>query len=142
MKSFKNPYNENEELYRARVLGLGNVEFTTADDLPLHEAKKFVFVNPWIYHIRGPISGVTWGDDSESDTNYDSDEVASLPTVPVALLDNYTRALEMIVRLGQPFNALLLVQQSNGMYKRVAAGNEIVTLGLRTSPPRTFRRRS
>lgn len=41
----------------------------------------------------------------------------------------------MITRIGQPFNALLLVQQSNGTYKRVAAENEIVVPGLGTNIP-------
>lgn len=47
-------------------------------------------------------------------------------------LDEYTRALQMIARLGQPFSALLLVQQPNGEYKRVATENEIVVSGLGT----------
>lgn len=47
-------------------------------------------------------------------------------------VDDYTRALQMLARLGQPFNTLLLVQQPNGEYKRVAAENEIVVSGLGT----------
>ncbi|KAI6006360.1 hypothetical protein EDC04DRAFT_2907919 [Pisolithus marmoratus] len=65
---------ENEKLYRTRVSGLGKVEFTTMDDLPLHEPQKLVFAHPWIRHIRGPSSGVTSrGGDSEPDTDSDSD---------------------------------------------------------------------
>ncbi|KAI5986042.1 hypothetical protein F5J12DRAFT_898845 [Pisolithus orientalis] len=122
-----------EKLYRARVSGLGQVEFTTADQLSLNGTQKFVFAHPWIDDIRGPNGGVTWGDDSESDTDSDPHEVAPLPTVPATQIDNHTRALEMIARLGQPFNALLLVQQSNGTYKRVAAEREIVVSGLGTN---------
>ncbi|KAI6041676.1 hypothetical protein EDC04DRAFT_3139608 [Pisolithus marmoratus] len=126
----------NEKLYRAEVLGLGNVEFTTADDLPQHEPQKFVFAHPWISYIRGPSRGIDWEDDSEPDTDSDSgldcdagtDGVAPLPQV-----DRYARALQMIARLGQPFNALLFVQQPNGEYKRVAAENEIVASGLGTN---------
>ncbi|KAI5989190.1 hypothetical protein F5J12DRAFT_915856 [Pisolithus orientalis] len=125
---------------------LGNVEFTTADDLPLHEPQKLVFVHPWIDHIRGPSSGVTWEDDPESDINSDpgSDRGAGLDgvappsplhAVPMPQVDDYTRALQMITRIGQPFNALLPVQQSNGTYKRVAAENEIVVPGLGTNIP-------
>ncbi|KAI6156824.1 hypothetical protein BKA82DRAFT_4335576 [Pisolithus tinctorius] len=68
----------SEKLYRARVSGLGKVEFSTAHDLPLHEAQKFVFVHPWIDHIRGPDRVVAWGDDPESDadSNCDSDHDA------------------------------------------------------------------
>ncbi|KAI5987401.1 hypothetical protein F5J12DRAFT_866902 [Pisolithus orientalis] len=53
--------------------------------------------------------------------------------VPVPQVDSYTRALEMIARLGQSFNAFLLVQQWNGTYKRVAAEREIVVSGLGTN---------
>ncbi|KAI6094201.1 hypothetical protein F5141DRAFT_1070226 [Pisolithus sp. B1] len=130
----------NGKLYRARVSGLGNVEFTTADDLPLQEPQKFVFVHPWIRHIRGPSSGIAWGDGSDSDTDSDSGSshnaglgaVAPLHVAPMPKVGSYARALQMIARLGQPFNALLLVQQPNGEYKRVAAENEIIVSGLGT----------
>ncbi|KAI6018342.1 hypothetical protein EDC04DRAFT_2941978 [Pisolithus marmoratus] len=129
----------NEKLYRAKVSGLGKVEFTSTDDLPLQEPQKFVFAHPWIRHIRGPRNGVTWGDDlvsdtasnSGSDSDAGSDHVRSpLHAVPAPQIDGYTRALQMIARLGQPFNALLLLQQPNGEYKRVAAENEIIVSGL------------
>jgi len=45
-------------------------------------------------------------------------------------MDDYTRALQLIVRLQQPFHALFLQQQSQGEYKRVAAEHEIVLPGL------------
>ncbi|KAI6144211.1 hypothetical protein BKA82DRAFT_2383267 [Pisolithus tinctorius] len=130
----------NEKLYRARVSGLGRVEFRTADDLPLHEPKKFVFAHPWIHQIRGPSGGVVGGGDLRSDTDSDSDwdgdarsdEVVALHTVSMPQVDDYTRALQMIARLGQPFNVLLLVQQMHGEHKRVAAENEIVISGLGT----------
>ncbi|KAI6144919.1 hypothetical protein BKA82DRAFT_4168114 [Pisolithus tinctorius] len=133
----------DEKLYHARVSSLGRVEFTTADDLPVNEPHKFVFVHPWIRHIRGPSNGITitWGGGSESDTDLESDldddaewdEVLPLHAVPVPQVDDYTRALQMVARLGQPFNALLLMQQPNGEYKRVAAENEIVVSGLGTN---------
>ncbi|KAI6144914.1 hypothetical protein BKA82DRAFT_4168036 [Pisolithus tinctorius] len=133
----------DEKLYHARVSALGRVEFTTADDLPVNEPHKFVFVHPWIRHIRGPSSGITitWGGGSESDTDLEADldddaewdEVLPLHAVPVPQVDDYTRALQMVARLGQPFNALLLVQQVNGEYKRVAAEHEIVVSGLGTN---------
>ncbi|KAI6041619.1 hypothetical protein EDC04DRAFT_1223886 [Pisolithus marmoratus] len=135
----------NEKLYRARVSGLGRVEFTTADDLPLHTLQKLVFVHPWIRHIRGPSDEITWGGNLDSDTDSDSDsdsggdagwdEVAPpspLCADPASLVDDYTRALQMIARLRQPFNALLLMQQPNGEYKRIAAEHEIVVSGLGT----------
>ncbi|KAI6033372.1 hypothetical protein EDC04DRAFT_3064889 [Pisolithus marmoratus] len=131
----------NEKLYHAKVLGLGNVEFMTTDDLlpPLpHMRQQIVFAYPWIRHNLGPGSGITWEDDSESDTNSDSnldydtgsDEVATLHAVPTLKIDRYSRAIQMVARLGQPFSVLLLVRQPNGGYKRVAAESEIVVSGL------------
>ncbi|KIK21200.1 hypothetical protein PISMIDRAFT_562739 [Pisolithus microcarpus 441] len=133
----------NEKLYRARVSGLGRVEFTTADDLSLHRPQKFVFAHPWIRHIRGPSDEVVLGGDPgvdidlDSDSGFDagSDDVvihSPLHDVSAPRVDEYTRALQMIARLGQPFSALLLVQQPNGEYKRVATENEIVVSGLGT----------
>ncbi|KIO04803.1 hypothetical protein M404DRAFT_540725 [Pisolithus tinctorius Marx 270] len=133
VRSLEKPCGGDEKSYRARVSGLGQVEFTTADQLSLNGIQNFVFAHPWIDYIRGPNGGVTWGGDSESDTDSDPDEVASSPAAATTQVDNYTRALEMIARLGQPFNALLLVQQSNGTYKRVAAEREIVVSGLGTN---------
>ncbi|KIO00319.1 hypothetical protein M404DRAFT_153134 [Pisolithus tinctorius Marx 270] len=111
VRSLEKPCEGNGKLYRAQVSGLGQVEFTTADDLSLNEPRKFVFAHPWIRHIRGP---------------------SITPMHPAPQVGNYTRALEMVARLGQPFSALLLVQEPNGEYKRVAAENEIVVPGLGT----------
>ncbi|KAI6004545.1 hypothetical protein F5J12DRAFT_913670 [Pisolithus orientalis] len=133
VRSLDKPCGSNDKLYRAQVSGLGEVEFTTADQLSLNGTQKFVFAHPWIDYIRGLNSGITWGDDSESDPDSDSDEVAPSPTVPARQVDNYTRALEMVARLGQPFNAFLFVQQLNGTYKRVAAEREIVVSGPGTN---------
>lgn len=41
-------------------------------------------------------------------------------------LDDYTRALRLVVRLEQPFSALLLEQTSDGRFRRVAAEHEII----------------
>ncbi|KAG1882424.1 hypothetical protein F4604DRAFT_1990708 [Suillus subluteus] len=38
----------------------------------------------------------------------------------------YSRALRLIVRLGQPFGAFLLVQQRGGEYKRIASDHDII----------------
>lgn len=133
----------DEKLYHSEVSGLGNVKFTTTDDLTVDERRKFIFAHPWIRHIRGPNSEVTGENDSESDMDADSDEDMPSEGVVVPQVDGYTRALQMIARLGQPFNALLLVQQPNGEYKRVAAENEIVVPGLGTDiTPKNIRTRT
>ncbi|KIK21820.1 hypothetical protein PISMIDRAFT_533738 [Pisolithus microcarpus 441] len=139
-------HNDSEKVYRARVSGLGMVEFTTADDLPLQKPQKLVFVHPWIPFIRGPSDGDAWEGDSQSVVDFGSDSehdagsyevVPPLPSdaAPAPQVDDYTRALQMIARLGQPFSALLLVQQPDRHYKRVATENEIVVPGLGTDVP-------
>ncbi|KAF8417602.1 hypothetical protein L210DRAFT_3580675, partial [Boletus edulis BED1] len=47
--------------YRARVSGIGDVEFQTADRLPLAEPRKLIFVHPWIRELRDPLDGFTLG---------------------------------------------------------------------------------
>ena len=49
---------------------------------------------------------------------------------PSARVDTSIQALRLIAHLGCPFNALLLGQQSNGQYKRVAAEHEIIITGV------------
>ncbi|KAI9461109.1 hypothetical protein HD554DRAFT_1529887 [Boletus coccyginus] len=124
--------------YRAKVSGLGKVEFTTADRLPLAEPRRLVFIHPWISDIRGPHGGI--GEDaSDSDVGMDSEpevgrdvgtdeESGVVPPLdaPPLPVDDHTLALQMIVRLQQPFNALLLLRQPGGEHKRVAAEGEII----------------
>ena len=123
--------------YRARVSAIGIVEFQTSDKLSPEEARKLIFINPWICDLRDPLDGLPWGvaaDDGE-DEDEDEDETDSAPSsplhiLPVAAMDDYTRALRLIVRLQQPFHALLLQQQLNGELKRVATEHEITLPGM------------
>ena len=126
-----------ENRYRARVSGIGHVEFQTLDRLSLMEPRKLIFVHPWIRDLRDPLDGFTWGsaaddDEYESDPETDAGSAPTSPShaLPAATMDDYTRALRLVVRLQQPFHALLLRQQPNGEFKRVAAEHEIVVPGL------------
>ena len=127
--------------YCAKVSGLGTVEFMTGDILPLAEPRKLVFVHSWISDIRGPHHHDVGGDASDSEIELDSDlEVGRsarmgeedpvvappLNIPPPNLVDEHVLALQLIVRLQQPFNALLLQRQPAGEYKRVAAENNII----------------
>jgi DNA-binding XRE family transcriptional regulator len=126
-----------ENRYRARVSGIGYVEFQTSDRLSLMEPRKLIFVHPWIRDLRDPLDGFAWGGTADDD-EYGSDpetEAGSAPTsplqaLPAATMDDYTRALRLVARLQQPFHVLLLQQQPNGEFKRVAAEHEIVAPGL------------
>jgi len=134
--------------FDARVSGIGHVEFRTSDAVSLAEPRKLVFAHPWIRDLRGPLDEVGWGSASDSSDESDSEScgseveansqsraaltAASAPLYagPVAAMDDYTRALQLIVRLQQPFHALLLQQQPHGEYKRVAAEHAIILPGL------------
>ncbi|KIK18425.1 hypothetical protein PISMIDRAFT_684187 [Pisolithus microcarpus 441] len=134
--------------YRARISGLTGVDVTTTDNIILDKQRRFFLVHPWIRYIRGRHNGVNGEYLSGSDTDTDSGvdvstgwhRVASPHAAPPPLIGRYARALEMIARLGQPFHALLLVQQPGGEYKRVAADNDIFVPGLGTDiDPRDIR---
>ncbi|KAF8549346.1 hypothetical protein OG21DRAFT_605383 [Imleria badia] len=125
--------------YWAKASKLGMVEFTTMDKLPLSEPRRLVLVHPWISDIRGAQNegGVDASDsdiesDSEpelaKDAETDEESGVALPLDATSSLpaEEHTLALDMIVRLWQPFNALLLLRQPGVAYKRVAPENEII----------------
>ncbi|KAF8555511.1 hypothetical protein OG21DRAFT_897570 [Imleria badia] len=118
--------------YRARVSGIGYVELQTSDRLPSTEPRKLILVHPWIRDLRDPLDGFTWGtgsDSDESDSDPGSSPSSPSHVLPVAKMDDYTRALRLVARLRQPFHALLLQQQPNGEFKRVAAEHDIIVPG-------------
>ena len=136
--------------YRATVSSLGKVEFRTADVMPLKKPRKLIFVHPWLRDLRDPLDGFMSDDEPESESDVGSsdeagadsdagsgsgDHDASAPASPLHAepsprVDSSTLALRLVVRLGRPFNALLLEQQPNGQYKRVAAEHEIIVPGV------------
>ena len=128
----------HEYWYRARVLGIGHVEFRTSDRLPPIDPRKLIFVHPWLRDLRDPPDGFTWGstvggDDDSSDSGLESEQASPtspLHVVPPATMDDHTRALRLVARLQQPFHALLLQQQSTGDFKRVATEHDIVIPGI------------
>jgi hypothetical protein len=74
------------------------------------------------------VDGDEYGSDPESEAG--SAPASPSQALPAATMDDYTRALRLVARLQQPFRVLLLQQQPNGEFKRVAAEHEIVTPGL------------
>jgi len=141
-----------EKCYRARVSGIGHIEFRTSVRLSLSEPCKLAFAHPWIRDLRGPAEEKPCGSSSDSDDSLSCsgsdvegesgslsptaasdaglDVATSIYTGPVATMDVSTRALQLIVRLQQPFRGLLLQQQSHGGYKRIAAEHDIILPGL------------
>ena len=143
-----------ENVYLAQTTGLGDVEFTTAYTLSLKEPGKLVFVDTRIHGLQKPHGGAfIWEDrlapdgGSRSDFGSSADTDAELvhaqiieevPPSP-SESDSYTRALQLIAHLEQSFSALLLWQQSDGSYKRVAADHEVVVRGTGKKFPRDVR---
>ena len=112
--------------------GIGILEFQACDRLSLSEPRKLVFVHPWIRDLCNPLDGFTWGsvaDDDEYESNPET-EAGPLHVPPATTMDDYTRALRLILRLQQPFHALLLQQQPNGEFRRIATEHEIVMPGI------------
>ena len=140
---------EERNVYHAETTGLGNVEFTTADALPLNEPRKLVFADTRIHGLHKLYDAATSEDTSgvgsssgfgySVDTDAELVHVAMIEEAPSTPPDPYTRALQLIAYLGQPFSALLLLQQSDGTFRRVAADHEIVVRGTGNSFPKDVR---
>jgi len=115
---------ETHFTYRVKADGLQDLSITTEDKLvqfsharPTPQA--FLLVRPWNRHDLGlpdfaddTESVKDWAE-SGSPSNYQPGE-------------SHSRALRLIVRLGQPFSALLLAQQRGEEYKRIASDHEII----------------
>ena len=143
-----------ENVYLAQTTGLGGVEFKTADTLSLKEPGKLVFVDMRIHGLQKPHGGAfIWEErlapdgESKSDLGSSADTDAELVHAPIieeappSPSESYscTRALQLIAHLEQFFSALLLWQQSDGSYKRVAADQEIVVRGTGKKFPKDVR---
>ena len=134
---------EQGNSYHAQAVGLGGVRFTTTDSLSLKEAWKLAFVDIRIHGLQQPRSTTTSLEnalaseaESNSVTSAEMDHVPIIEEVLSTPSDTYTQVLELIVRLGQPFSALLLLQQPDGAYKRVAADHEIIVSWAGNSVPK------
>jgi len=121
--------------------GLRDLSITTEDKLIQFSRARptrqtFVLVRPW---DRSLLKISDFADVPPGLPDAKSVEVWSPPLSPPydsptgslgrkMLVDSesYSRALRLIVRLGQPFSAFLLAQQWGGEYKRIASDRNIV----------------
>ncbi|KAG2110611.1 uncharacterized protein F5147DRAFT_689308, partial [Suillus discolor] len=86
-----------------------------------------LLVRPWSHDLLGLRDTA---DDTQSVDNLSVSESLwhdSLParTGPI-YWDPHSRALRLIVRLGQPFSAFLLARQRDGEFKRIASEHDII----------------
>ncbi|KAG0702983.1 hypothetical protein DFH29DRAFT_470207 [Suillus ampliporus] len=132
--------------YEVKANGLHNVLITT-EDRPIQFSRTrsiqqpFLLVRPWNrYDFQLPdlVDDAQSMDDDWSELESVSDDSLSTPSLSGSSLswssgeeepvdsESQSRALELIVHLGQPFGALLLAQQRGGVYKRIASDHRIV----------------
>jgi hypothetical protein len=130
--------------YEVKADGLCDMSIITEDILiPFSRAmpirQKFLLVRPWdrnLLELYDSAKPFNLADDTQSIM---SEDYQTPPTSPVcdssdmhpgehAPIDSESdsRALRLIVGLGQPFGAFLLAQQWGGEYKRIASDHNII----------------
>jgi hypothetical protein len=94
--------------------------------------QTFVLVHPWDRSLLELPDFADLLDDTESEGDYWTpppsplDDSPSCSHVKQEVDDLESRALRLLVRLGQPFGAFLLARQRGGEYKRVASDCDII----------------
>ncbi|KAG1728179.1 uncharacterized protein EDB91DRAFT_1314356 [Suillus paluster] len=126
---------ETASTYSVKAEGLHAIQITTEDKLiqfsrarPIQQT--FLLVRPWDrFLIEQPdfSEQPDFADDVQSENHYWDTPESPLPDSPTGSLDSefHSRMLRLIVRLGQPFSALLLAQQRGREYKRIASDQGI-----------------
>jgi hypothetical protein len=126
--------------FMVKADGLRDLLITTEDKLIQFSGarpfrKAILLVRPWdhsLLEVPDP-ADLPYLSDSESEVDL-SPPASPLRDSPVGslgengLVDHqiYSRALRLIVRLGQPFSVFLLAQQPGGEYKRIASDQSII----------------
>jgi hypothetical protein len=129
---------ENCFTYDVKADGLDDLMITTEDKLikfsPSRPTQQtFLLVRPWNRYDLGlpdfADDARSVGDWSETESlsyySFGGYPVGDGPVRPDDL-ESHLRELRLIVRLGQPFGALLLAQQRGGEYKRIASNRKII----------------
>jgi hypothetical protein len=120
--------------YDVKANGLRNLLITTEDKLARFSRAKstlqtFLLVRPWhpsLLELPDLADNSHWSMSSWSvreSASRDSRSVISDEVGPIGL---QSRALRLIVRLGQPFRPFLLARQRDGEYKRIASDRDII----------------
>jgi hypothetical protein len=128
------PPPETHFTYEVKADGLRDLLITTEETLvqfwPARPTEqKFVLVRPW---DRSLLELPDFGHDTESEEDYytppssPSDDWFSDYPIKEDVVDIESRALRLLVRLGQSFGAFLLAQQRSGEYKRITSDHNII----------------
>jgi hypothetical protein len=119
--------------HELKANGLDDLTIITDDELPARETLLLVY--PWNHDLLEQLNPA-------DDTQYMGDYTIPGGSKPgrrasrfigrvrqlIAPVDSesYSRALRLIVRLGQPFRAFLLAQRRGGEYRRIATDHDII----------------
>ncbi|KAG2362239.1 hypothetical protein BDR07DRAFT_1357912 [Suillus spraguei] len=126
--------NQDTYTYQLKADGLHDLQITTADKFiqfsparPPPAWQTILLVRPWsrdLLELHEP------ADDTRSVDSWSVFEspLHSPPAAQNELVysDSHSRALRLIVHLGQPFGAFLLARQRDGEFKRIASDRDII----------------
>ncbi|KAG2107882.1 uncharacterized protein F5147DRAFT_837109 [Suillus discolor] len=129
-------YGPSETQYQVKADGLHDLLITTNEPLVQSSQTRppqqtFVLVRPWDRSLIELSDFADLLDDTESEEEYwtpppsPSDDSSSRSFVK-QVDGSKSRALRLLVHLGQPFRAFLLARQRRGEYKRVASDRDII----------------
>jgi hypothetical protein len=120
--------------YDLKTDGLRDLQITTADKLiqfsparPPLAWQTILLVRPWsrdLLELHDPAEDMQ----SVEDCFMPGSPLHDLPAAQNESVhsDSYSRALRLIVLLGQPFGAFLVARQRNGEFKRIASDHDII----------------
>ncbi|KAG2339439.1 hypothetical protein BDR05DRAFT_992075 [Suillus weaverae] len=133
VKQRPGPAKEARFIYGVKADGLQDLLITTNETLIRFSRARptrqtFFLVRPW---DRRLLEQLDFADDARSvgdlsESRSQSDGSDEFPGGPHVEEDRHSRALRMMVHLGQPFGAFLLAQQRVGEYKRIASDHNII----------------
>lgn len=126
-------YRENHFIYGVKADGLQDLLITTSERLIQFSRGRptrqmFFLVRPWDRRLLEQLDFV---DDARSavtlsETGSQSDGSDEFTGGPSVEEEHHSRALRMMVHLGQPFGAFLLAHQRVGEYRRIASDYNII----------------
>jgi hypothetical protein len=118
----------DQDTYAVKSDGLRDLHITIKDKFtPFSLARPppvwqtILLVRPWSRHLLDLHHPA---DDTQSVENWSS-PLGNSRLAPT-YANFHSRALRLIVRLGQPFSAFLLARQVNGEFKRIASDHDII----------------
>jgi len=134
-------YSSSQETrYEVKADGLRDLLITTKEPIVQSSRTKstqqtFLLVRPWdrsLLELPDFTDLPDVEDDTESEGGYWtppsslSDDSPSRSLLKQEVVDQESRALQLLIHLGQPFGAFLLARQRGGEYKRVASELDII----------------